>query len=64
MFMKASSAGFPHLRETVFAAKANATYQPSHDCQSSSSSRSAQAYSVQILWLAKPPKLLSHSIPE
>jgi len=62
--MKASSAAFPHSRATIFAAKAKATYQPSRDCQSSSSSRSAQAYSVQIIWLAKPPQQLSHSIPE
>ena len=64
LFMKASSAAFPHSRATFFAAKARATYQPSRDPQSSSSSRSAQAYSVQILWLAKPPQQLSHSIPE
>jgi len=64
MFMKASSAAFPHSRATNFAAKAKATYQPSRNCQSSSSSRLAQAYSVQILWLAKPQLQLSHSIPE
>ena len=41
-----------------------ATYLPSQDPQGSSSSRSAKAYSVQILWLAQPPQQLSHSIPE
>jgi len=64
MFIKASSAAFPHSRATIFAAKANAMYQPSRDPQSSSSSRSAQAYSVQILWLAEPPQQLSHLIAE
>jgi len=64
MFMKASFAAFPHSRATIFGAKAKTTYQPSRDSQSSSLSRSAQAYNVQILWLAKPPQQLYHSIPE
>jgi len=64
IFMKASCAVFPHSRATIFSAKAKATYQPSRDPQSSPSSRSAQADSVQILWLVKTLQQLSHSILE
>ena len=57
-------AAFYHSRATIFAAKVKATYQPCRDPQSSSSSRSAQSYSVHFFWLDKPSQQLCHLIPE